>query len=88
MCRTFIVRFFHAHSATEAARVSVVFDCRFQPFCRESSRPTGDALLLPPADDCLFPDVDAPETVGRCEPFPGSDYPSSLPERATVRLAH
>ena len=29
---------------------------RFQPLRRESSRPTGDALLPPPADDC--PGVD------------------------------
>ena len=59
---------------------------RFQPLRRESSRPTGDALFPPPADDCLFPGVDTPNTVGRCEPFPGSEYPSSLPACATVRL--
>ena len=41
---------------------------RFQPLCRESSRPL--------ADDCLFSGVDTPNTVGRCEPFPGSEYPS------------
>ena len=52
----------------------------------ESSRPTGDALLPPLADDCLCPSVDTPDTVGRCEPFPGSEYPSSLPACATVRL--
>ena len=30
--------------------------------------------------------MDTPNTVGRCEPFPGSEYPSSLPACATVRL--
>ena len=30
--------------------------------------------------------ADTPNTVGRCEPFPGSEYPSSLPACATVRL--
>ena len=59
---------------------------RFRPFRRESSRPTGDALLPPPADDCLCPGVDTPNTVGRCEPFPGSEYPSALPACTTVRL--
>ena len=58
---------------------------RFQPLRRESSRPTGDALLPPQADDCLFPGVDAPNTDGRCEPFPGSEYPP-LPACAMVRL--
>ena len=43
---------------------------RFQPLRRESSRPTGDALLPPPADDCLCPGVDTPYTGGHCEPFP------------------
>ena len=75
-CRKFIDRFFHVHGAAEATRVFVVFafDCHFQLFRRESLRPTGDAVLPPPADDCLFPE--------------GSDYPSSLPERAMVRLTH
>ena len=53
---------------------------------RESSHPTGDALLPPPADDCLCPGVDTPNTVGRYEPFPGSEYPCSLPACATVQL--
>ena len=57
---------------------------RFRPLCRESSRPTGDTLL--PADDCLCPGVDTPDTVGRCEPFPGSECPSPLPACATVLL--
>ena len=30
--------------------------------------------------------MDTPRTVGRCEPFPGSEYPSSLPACATVWL--
>ena len=59
---------------------------RFQPLRRESSRPTGDTLLPPSADNCLLQGVDTPKTVGRCEPFPGSEYPSSLPACATVRL--
>ena len=59
---------------------------RFQPLRRESSRPTGDALLPPPADDYLFSGVDNPNNVSRCEPFPGSEYPSSLLVCATVRL--
>ena len=60
-------------------------DC-FRPLRRESSRLTGDALLPPLADDCLCPVVDTPYTVGRCEPFPGSEYPSSWPECSMVRL--
>ena len=59
---------------------------RFRPLRRESSHPTGDALLPPPADDCLCPVMDTPDSVGRCEPFPGSEYPISLPACATVRL--
>ena len=58
---------------------------RFQPLRPESLHPTDDTLLPPSADDCLFPSVDSPNTVGRCEPFPGSEYPSSLPACATVR---
>ena len=30
--------------------------------------------------------MDTPNTVGRCEPFPGSEYPSSLPACATGRI--
>ena len=59
---------------------------RFRPLLRESSRLTGDALLPPPADDWLCPVVDTPYTVGCCKPFPGSGYPSSLPECSMVRL--
>ena len=58
----------------------------FRPLLREPSRLTGDALLPPPADDCLCPAVDTPYTVGRCKPFPGSGYPSSLPKCSMVRL--
>ena len=46
---------------------------RFRPLCRESSRPMGDALLPPPADDCLYPGVDTPDTVSRYEPFRGQN---------------
>ena len=58
----------------------------FRPLLRESPRPTGDALLPFAADDCLCPVVDTPYTVGRCKPFPGSGYPSSLPKCSMVRL--
>ena len=37
-------------------------------------------------DDYLCSGVDTPDSVGRREPFPGSEYPSSLPACATVRL--
>ena len=43
-----------------------------------------EARLPPPADDCLAPGLDYPNTAVRCEPFPGSEYPSSLPACATV----
>ena len=59
---------------------------RFRPLLRELSRLMGNALLPLPADDCLCPVMDTPDSVGRCEPFPGSEYPMSLPACATVRL--
>ena len=58
---------------------------RFQPLRGRTSPPTGEALLPPPADDCLIPCLDDPNTAVRCETFPGSEYPSSLPACATVR---
>ena len=58
---------------------------RFQPLRRKTSPPTGEALLPPPADDCLIPCLDDPYTAVRCETLPGSEYPSSLPACATVR---
>ena len=89
----FIGRFFHVHDAAEAARVFVVFVFvfvfeSFQLLQRESSRPTGDALLPLLSDYCLFSAVNSTNIVGRCEPFLGSEYPSSLPACATVQLAH
>ena len=63
---------------------SFSLDC-FQPLRGKTSPPTGEALLPPPADDCLVPGLDDPNTAIRCEPFPGSEYPSSLPACATVR---
>ena len=57
---------------------------RFQPLRGKTSLPTGEALLPPPADDCLVPGLDDPNTAVRCEPFPGSEYPD-LPACATVR---
>ena len=58
---------------------------RFQPLRGKTSPPTEEALLPPPADDCLAPGLDDPNTAVLCEPFPGSEYPSSLPACATVR---
>ena len=52
----------------ETSSSSSSIDC-FRPLCRESSRPTGDALLPPPADDCLCSSVDTPDSVGHREPF-------------------
>ena len=55
-----------------------------QPLRGKISPPTGEALLPPLADDCLIPCLDDPNTAVRCETFPGSEYPSSLPACATV----
>ena len=63
---------------------SFSIDC-FQPLRGKTSPPTEEARLPPPADDCLAPGLDDPNTAVRCEPFPGSEYPSSLPACATVR---
>ena len=41
--------------------------------------------MPPPADDCLAPGLDDPNTAVQFEPFPGSQYPSSLPACETVR---
>ena len=38
-----------------------------------------------PADDCLVPGLDDPNTAVRCEPFPGPESPYSLPACVTVR---
>ena len=57
---------------------------RYPPLRGNKLPLAGRALLPPPADDCLFPGLDDPHTAGRCEPFPGSEYPS-LPACATVR---
>ena len=58
---------------------------RFQPLRGKTSPPTDEALLPPPADDCLVPGLDDPNTAVRYGPFPWSEYPSSLPAYATVR---
>ena len=58
---------------------------RFQPLWGKTSPPMGEALLPPPADDRLVLGLDDPNTAVRCEPFLGSESPSSLPACATVR---
>ena len=58
---------------------------RLQPLRERISHPMGEALLPPPADDCLIPCLDDPNTAVRCETFPGSEYPASLPACATFR---
>ena len=58
---------------------------RFQPLRGNTSPSTGETLLPPPADDCLIPGLDDPNTAVRCEPFPGSESSCSLPACATVR---
>ena len=58
---------------------------RFQPLRGKTSPPTEEALLPPPADDCLAPGLEDPNTAVWCEPFPWSEYPSFLSACATVR---
>ena len=58
---------------------------RLKPLRGRISPPMGEALLPPPADYRLIPCLDDPNTAVRCETFPGSEYPSSLPACATVR---
>ena len=58
---------------------------RFQPLRGNSSSPTGKALLPPPADHCLFPDLVDTDIAIRCGTFPESEYPSSLPACTTVQ---
>ena len=58
---------------------------RVPPLRGNKSPPAGEALLQPPADDCVVSDVDVPNTAGRCELFPGSESLCSLPACATVR---
>ena len=58
---------------------------RVPPLRGNKSLPVGEALLQPPADDCVVSDVDVPNTAVWCEPFPGSEYPSVLPACAMVR---
>ena len=47
---------------------------RFQPLRGKTSEEE-KALLPPPADDCLAPGLDDPNTAVRCEPFPGVRIP-------------
>ena len=57
-----------------------------QPLGGKISPPPGEALLPAPAVDCVISSLEDPNTVVRHEPFPGSEYPSSLPACAMVRL--
>ena len=57
---------------------------RFQPLRGKTSPPPGEALLPPPADDCLIPDFDDPNTAVLREPFPWSEPPCSLPAYVMV----
>ena len=56
-----------------------------QPLRGNTSPPVGEALLPPPADDCVVSGLDDPNTAVRRELFPGSESPCSLPAYATVR---
>ena len=58
---------------------------RVLPLRWNKSPLAGEALLQPPADNCVVSGVDVPNTAGRCELFPGSDSLCSLPACATVR---
>ena len=51
---------------------------RLQPLHRESLCPPGDTLI-PPAEVSLFPTTKCTNGVDRCDLFPGSEHPSSLP---------
>ena len=55
------------------------------PLRGNKSPPAGEALLQPPADDCVVSGVDVPNTAGRCELFLGSESLCSLPACSTVR---
>ena len=57
-----------------------------QPLRGNTSPPAGEALLQPPADDCVVSGLGDPNTAAWCEQYPGSESPWSLPECATVRV--
>ena len=61
---------------------------RVPPLWGDKSPPAGEALLQPPADDCVVSGVDVPNTAGWCELFLGSKSFCSLPACATVRYVH
>ena len=58
---------------------------RVPPLRGNKYPPAGEALLQPPADDCVISGVDVPNTAGRCELFPGSESLCSLPACVTLR---
>ena len=57
----------------------------FQPLRGNTLPPAGEALLQPPADDCVASGLGDPNTAAWCEQYPGSESPWSLPGCATVR---
>ena len=58
---------------------------RVQPLRGNTSPPAGEALLQPPADDCVASGLGDPNTAAWCEQYPGSESPWSLPGCATVQ---
>ena len=46
---------------------------RFQPLRGNTSPPAGEALLPPPADDCVVSGLDDPNTAMRCDCFRGQN---------------
>ena len=58
---------------------------RVQPLRGNTSPPAGEALLQPPADDCVGSGFGDPNTAAWCEQYPGTESLWSLPGCATVR---
>ena len=57
---------------------------RVQLLRGNTSPPAEEALLQPPADDCVASGLGDPNTAAWCEQYPGSESPWSLPGCATV----
>ena len=58
---------------------------RSQPVGGKISPPPGEALLPPPAADCLISSLEDPNTAVRHEPCPRSESPCDVPAHATVQ---